>query len=209
VQNLSAGINQLNEMNEEHILNEHAVSQHRTLDPFSGRWNECCFSADICQTLLSKTNGILKNNGVQQQVGMKQLNNPSNNIDTCSNIADWWNGPKTETLISSSDTVLHNLDIHDTLHQAISNVRKLRKTALHALIRNKENRLLHDARMNNTKNISQRLNPKIMDEPEAHHVILNPENIHEKSVNRCSSFKQCLDNTLLYHQNWMDRSGSV
>ena len=84
----------------------------------------------------------------------------------------------------------------------------MRKKAFHALIRNRDQLLVHDARMNNTRNISQCLNPKIMDEPEAHHVILNPDNIHGKAVYRCTSFQQCLDNTLLYRQNWMDRSGS-
>jgi hypothetical protein len=76
------------------------------------------------------------------------------------------------------------------------------------LVHNKERMLTHDSRMNNTSNISQRLNPQTMDEPEAHHVILNPIDIHAKSNLRCNSFQQCLDNTLLYHQNWMDRSGS-
>ena len=62
--------------------------------------------------------------------------------------------------------------------------------------------------MNHTRNISQRLNPKVMDEPEAHHVILNQDNIHATSNIRCKDYQQCLDNTLVYHQNWMDRSGS-
>jgi hypothetical protein len=111
-------------------------------------------------------------------------------------------------LASASEDEINNNDITHAVHQAISDIRKLRKKAFQALIQNKENNLIHYARMSNTRNLSLRLNPKLMDEPEAHHVILNPENIHEGSDIRCSSFQECLDNTPLYHQNWMNRSGS-
>ena len=128
--------------------------------------------------------------------------------DSWSNINDWWNGPDLLHLASASEDEINSNDLHHILKQAISNVRKLRTKAFHVLLHNKENNLSHDARMNHTRNISLRLNPKLMDEPEAHHVILNPDNIHEASNIRCDSFQECLDNTLLYHQNWMDRSGS-
>ena len=43
----------------ENIANEIAVSTHRKLDTFSGRWDECSFSSGICKSLLSQTNEIL------------------------------------------------------------------------------------------------------------------------------------------------------
>ena len=73
-------------MHEELIQNEKAVSQHRHLDKFSGYWNECKFSGDICKKLLAKTNVILKDNGVKQQVGIRQIDPSSNEEDYFSNI---------------------------------------------------------------------------------------------------------------------------
>jgi len=175
LQNLTDGINHLNEMHDENTRNEAAVSQHRILDSFSGRWNDSRFTTDIFHKLISQTNSILKENNVKQQVGIKQLDNSSSYEDQCPSINQWWNGLDLETITHLPDSELTHLSLHDSIHQAIKNVRQLRKKAFHALIHNKDYLLMHDARMNNTRNISQRLNPKIMDEPEAHHVILNHE----------------------------------
>jgi hypothetical protein len=206
---LSEGISQLSAIHEENSANESAVSRHRHLDKFSGKWNECHFSADICQTLLDRTNHILQKNDVKQQVGMRQLDQSSIEDDNCSNLSHWWNGPELSQLQNASFSNIKNLDLHDTIKEALQNVRKLRRKSFNALILNKEKHIIHDARMNNTKNISLRLNPKSMDEPEAHHVILNPKSVHDKSDIRCNTFQECLDNTLLYHQNWMDKSGAT
>ena len=208
LKNLFDGMCHLSEIHEENARNEDAISQHRVLDSYSGRWSECRFSADICHNILSQTNGILKDNNVKQQIGMRQLDSSSNHEDAFSNITQWWNGPDLENITSLPATELSSQSLHDHINQAIKNVRKLRKKAFHSLIHNKEKMLLHEARLNNTRNTSQRTNPKIMEEPEAHHVILDQDDVHAKSDNRCTSFQQCLDNTLLYHQNWMDRSGS-
>ena len=145
---------------------------------------------------------------MKQHIGFYQLDHSAIVDNPGSELNDWWSGPDLLYLASASKEEIISHDLHHNLQEAISNVRKLRTKALHTLLHNKESNLLHDARMNSTRNISLRLNPKLMDEPEAHHVILNPTNIHEDSTTRCEYFQQCLDNTLLYHQNWMDRSGS-
>ena len=75
--NFINAFSQISRNQDEFIDQENAVSTHRKLDPYSGRWNECKFSSDICKSLLSQTNKILKDNAVKQHVGIKQLDQSS------------------------------------------------------------------------------------------------------------------------------------
>ena len=206
--NFTNAFSQISRNQEEFIEQELAVSRHRTLDPYSGRWNECKFSSDICNNLLSQTNNILKANDVKQRVGIKQLDQSAADDKYWTNIQHWWNGPDLASTASSPSIDINTPALADAIQNALIDIRKLKKQAMAVLVSNKDKTLIHNARMNQTRNISQKLNPKVMDEPEAHHVILNPADIHATSNLRCNNFQDCLDNTLLYHQNWMDRSGS-
>ena len=80
---------QISQCHEENIANEIAVSNHRRLDAFSGRWDECNFSSGICRNLLSQANAILKENHVKQSVGIRQLDHSSCDDDQWSDLADW------------------------------------------------------------------------------------------------------------------------
>ena len=182
---------QISRNQDEFTDGENAISSHRKLDPYSGKWNGK-FSADICRSLLSQTNKILKDNDVKQHVSVKQL-------DQSLAEQHWWNGPDLASLASSPAIDINTPAIADAIQNAIDTTRKLKKRAMAVLISNKEKTLIHDSRMNHTKKISQKLNPKVMEEPEAHHVMLDPENIHATSNTRCNNFIECLNNTLLYH----------
>jgi len=133
---------------EEQIDRENAVSNHRKLDPYSGRWNECKFSSDICKNLLSQTNQILKENAVKQHVGLKQLDQSSVDDDHWSNVQHWWNGPDLAILAKSPDIDINTPAIADAIQNALAQTRKLKKQAMAVLISNKEKGLIHDSRMN-------------------------------------------------------------
>ena len=79
--NFTDALSQITKSHEENLENENAVSKHRMLDSFSGRWNECKFSSDICKSLLFQTNKILKENNVKQYVGVKQIDQSSTDED--------------------------------------------------------------------------------------------------------------------------------
>jgi len=89
LQNLQNGFVQLSNMQKERINNESAVSQFRPLDPFSGRWDECHFSSSICTSLLYEANNLLKEHGVKQHIGFRQLDQSTTVDDSWSNINDW------------------------------------------------------------------------------------------------------------------------
>ena len=207
-ENLKAAASQISRNHEENVENEMVVSSHRKFNAYSGRWNECNFSSEICKSLLCQTNEMLKANHVRQRVGIQQLDYSSTDDDPWTDLENWWNVPDLSALVKATDMDINNPIIAEAIKNALIKTRKLKIRAMATLVQNKEKTLTHDSRMNHTRSISQRLNPKIMDEPEAHHVILNPDNVHASSDIRCSNFQECPDNTLVYHQNWMNRSGS-
>ena len=151
----------------------------------------------------------MKDNNVEQRVGAHYLDQSSNADTQWTDLDNWWTGPDLTTLANLPDIDITSPEIADAIQNALIKTWKLKKKAMTILVNNKTKILMNDSRLNYTRNISQRLNPKLLDELEAHHDILNPDNIHAVSNVHCNDFQQRLYNTLLYHQNWMNRSGST